>query len=231
MDVQMPLHERVRDGAADSHASRVRAHADHLRHRRTPGTRARSPTPTRAARSTSSSRRSCPRSCARRCRSSSTCSCKSVALEQSLREVTQIGDRFRDSEAHTRSVLANVADGIVTVGDDGHDRVVQQGRQPALRLRRGGRDRPVVRGDGRADRRGGRRRRRDRPHRPGARRRTAQRPAVGRGCARTARRFRSSSSSPTSASARGTSRSAACATSPSASRTPRRSSTRRCTTR
>jgi diguanylate cyclase (GGDEF)-like protein/PAS domain S-box-containing protein len=45
--------------------------------------------------------------------------CKSAALETSLREVTLISDRLRDSEARTRAVLDNVADSIVTVGDDG----------------------------------------------------------------------------------------------------------------
>jgi diguanylate cyclase (GGDEF)-like protein/PAS domain S-box-containing protein len=44
---------------------------------------------------------------------------KSRALQQSLRDVTELSDQFRDSEAHTRSVLENVADGIVTVRDDG----------------------------------------------------------------------------------------------------------------
>jgi diguanylate cyclase (GGDEF)-like protein/PAS domain S-box-containing protein len=44
---------------------------------------------------------------------------KSRALQQSLRDVTDISDQFRDSEAHTRSVLEHVADGIVTVGDHG----------------------------------------------------------------------------------------------------------------
>ena len=40
-------------------------------------------------------------------------------LERSLSEVTCLSDRFRDSEARTRSILENVADGIVTVSDDG----------------------------------------------------------------------------------------------------------------
>jgi diguanylate cyclase (GGDEF)-like protein/PAS domain S-box-containing protein len=44
---------------------------------------------------------------------------KSRALEQSLRDVTQLNERFRDSEARTRSVLENVADGIVTLGENG----------------------------------------------------------------------------------------------------------------
>jgi diguanylate cyclase (GGDEF)-like protein/PAS domain S-box-containing protein len=44
---------------------------------------------------------------------------KSQALEDSLRDVTVISDRFRDSEARTRAVLENVADGIVTVSDEG----------------------------------------------------------------------------------------------------------------
>jgi diguanylate cyclase (GGDEF)-like protein/PAS domain S-box-containing protein len=44
---------------------------------------------------------------------------KSRALQQSLRDVTELSDQFRDSEAHTRSVLEHVADGIVTVGDHG----------------------------------------------------------------------------------------------------------------
>ncbi len=44
---------------------------------------------------------------------------KSNALEQSLLDVTVLSDQFRDSEARSRSVLENVADGIVTVGEDG----------------------------------------------------------------------------------------------------------------
>ena len=44
---------------------------------------------------------------------------KSRELEQSLSAVTTLSDQFRDSEARTRSVLDNVADGIVTVDDDG----------------------------------------------------------------------------------------------------------------
>ena len=44
---------------------------------------------------------------------------KSQALGQSIDDVTRLRDRFRDSEARTRSVLDNVADGIVTVGDEG----------------------------------------------------------------------------------------------------------------
>ena len=44
---------------------------------------------------------------------------KSLELEQSLCEVTSLSERFRDSEAHSRAVLHNVADGIVTLSDDG----------------------------------------------------------------------------------------------------------------
>jgi len=44
---------------------------------------------------------------------------KSVKLEQSLSDVTKISDQFRDSEARIRAVLDNVADGIITVDDDG----------------------------------------------------------------------------------------------------------------
>jgi diguanylate cyclase (GGDEF)-like protein/PAS domain S-box-containing protein len=44
---------------------------------------------------------------------------KSRALQKSLNDVTLLSNRFRDSEAHTRSVLENVADGIVTVSEDG----------------------------------------------------------------------------------------------------------------
>ena len=40
-------------------------------------------------------------------------------LERSLEDVTTLSERFRDSETRTRAVLENVADGIVTVGDDG----------------------------------------------------------------------------------------------------------------
>jgi diguanylate cyclase (GGDEF)-like protein/PAS domain S-box-containing protein len=44
---------------------------------------------------------------------------KSRELEESLAEVTLLSDQFRDSEARTRSVLDNVADGILTVDADG----------------------------------------------------------------------------------------------------------------
>jgi diguanylate cyclase (GGDEF)-like protein/PAS domain S-box-containing protein len=44
---------------------------------------------------------------------------KSRALQESLEDVTLLSDQFRDSEAHTRSVLQNVADGIVTLSADG----------------------------------------------------------------------------------------------------------------
>ena len=44
---------------------------------------------------------------------------KARALEESVRRVSLISDRFRDSEARTRAVLDNVADSIVTVDDDG----------------------------------------------------------------------------------------------------------------
>ena len=44
---------------------------------------------------------------------------KSRELEQSLNDVTSLSEQFRDSEARTRSVLDNVADGIITVDEDG----------------------------------------------------------------------------------------------------------------
>jgi diguanylate cyclase (GGDEF)-like protein/PAS domain S-box-containing protein len=44
---------------------------------------------------------------------------KSRDLKLSLNEVTLLGNQFRDSEARTRAVLENVADGIVTLTDDG----------------------------------------------------------------------------------------------------------------
>ena len=44
---------------------------------------------------------------------------KSRALQESLHDVTLLSDQFRDSEAHTRSVLQNVADGIVTLSAEG----------------------------------------------------------------------------------------------------------------
>ena len=43
---------------------------------------------------------------------------KSRELEDSLLEVTLLNDRFRDSEARARSVLGNIAEGIVTISDD-----------------------------------------------------------------------------------------------------------------
>ena len=62
---------RLRDGPADPDAPRVRAHTDHLHHRAHARRRPSIPTPTRAAPSTSSARRSSRTSCARRSRSSS----------------------------------------------------------------------------------------------------------------------------------------------------------------
>jgi diguanylate cyclase (GGDEF)-like protein/PAS domain S-box-containing protein len=44
---------------------------------------------------------------------------KSGALEQSLSDATTLSNQFRDNEARTRAVLDNVADGIVTMGEDG----------------------------------------------------------------------------------------------------------------
>lgn len=44
---------------------------------------------------------------------------KSRELEQSLRDVTSLSHQFRDSEARARSILENVADGIVTLSDGG----------------------------------------------------------------------------------------------------------------
>ena len=42
-----------------------------------------------------------------------------VELFQSLSDVTTLGEQFRDSEARTRSVLDNVADGIITIDEKG----------------------------------------------------------------------------------------------------------------
>jgi diguanylate cyclase (GGDEF)-like protein/PAS domain S-box-containing protein len=56
---------------------------------------------------------------------------KSVALENSLDEVTTLGERFRDSEAHARAVLHNVADGIVTLSDSG---LIESFNEAASRL-------------------------------------------------------------------------------------------------
>jgi len=44
---------------------------------------------------------------------------KARELTQSLHDVTTLSHQFRDSEARSRSVLDNVADGIVTLSDDG----------------------------------------------------------------------------------------------------------------
>ena len=44
---------------------------------------------------------------------------KSRELERSLGDVTTLSEQFRDSEAHLRAVLHNVADGIVTLSDGG----------------------------------------------------------------------------------------------------------------
>ena len=57
--------------------------------------------------------------------------------------------QFRDSEARTRSVLDNVADGIVTVGEDGVIESFNRAACRAVRLQRAGGDRPAVLDDGR----------------------------------------------------------------------------------
>ena len=44
---------------------------------------------------------------------------KTQALESSVNEVTMLGDRSRDAAARSQSVLDNVADGIVTIDEDG----------------------------------------------------------------------------------------------------------------
>jgi diguanylate cyclase (GGDEF)-like protein/PAS domain S-box-containing protein len=44
---------------------------------------------------------------------------KTQALEQSVSEVTELSERFRESESRTRSVLENVADGIISIDAEG----------------------------------------------------------------------------------------------------------------
>ena len=56
---------------------------------------------------------------------------KSLELERSLGDVTTLSERFRDSEAHFRAVLHNVADGIVTLSDDG---LIESFNRAATRL-------------------------------------------------------------------------------------------------
>ena len=58
--------------------------------------------------------------------------------------------QFRDSEAQTRSVLDNVADGIVTLSDEG-DPVVQSRGHRDVRVQRAGGGRRAVRDDRRAE--------------------------------------------------------------------------------
>jgi diguanylate cyclase (GGDEF)-like protein/PAS domain S-box-containing protein len=56
---------------------------------------------------------------------------KSLELESSLEDVTSLSEQFRDSEAHLRAVLHNIADGIVTLSDDG---LVESFNSAATRL-------------------------------------------------------------------------------------------------
>ncbi|WP_411277644.1 EAL domain-containing protein [Gaiella sp.] len=56
---------------------------------------------------------------------------QSLELEQSLAEVTMLRDQFRDSEASIRSVLENVAEGIVTVDQQ---RVIKSFNRAAVNL-------------------------------------------------------------------------------------------------
>ena len=65
LDVNMPDIDGFETADADPQVQALGAHADHLRHRRTP-TRCRRAAATRSARSTTSSRRSCPTCCAPR---------------------------------------------------------------------------------------------------------------------------------------------------------------------
>ncbi len=96
---------RLRDRPADPPARRVASTRRSSSSPRTRATRRRSRSRTRAAPSTSSSRRSCPTSCARRSRSSSSCSSSRAPWSSRCSDVTLLSDQFRDSEAHTRSVL------------------------------------------------------------------------------------------------------------------------------
>ena len=120
-------HGRLRDGPADPACAASPSTRRSSSSPRTRPRRRRSRSRTRAAPSTSSSRRSSRTSCARRSR---------IFVELFLKSRASCERRtarrqFRDSEARTRSVLENVADGIVTVGDDG---VIQSFNRAAAEL-------------------------------------------------------------------------------------------------
>ena len=73
------------------------------------------------------------------------------ALQRSVESITTLNVALRDSEVRARAVLQNVADGIVTAGEDGLIESFNRVRPAAVRLPRGGGHRPAARADRRAE--------------------------------------------------------------------------------
>ena len=113
---------------------------------------------------------------------------KSRALADSLRKVTNLGRQSRDSEAQIRSVLDNVADGIVTVDTEGMIESFNRSAGTGAGLHRGGGGRAAVLADAGPEAHRGLRQRTSRPRcRSWPRTPAAGAGASARGCARTAR--------------------------------------------
>ena len=141
MDVRMPTLDGYETAELIRQRHRVGAHADHLRHRVRPrrdrdGDRVRQRR--RRLHLHADARR---RAAGEGRRPSSTCSCRPRSSSGSLDSITALNAALRDSEVRARAVLQNVADGIVTAGEGGPDRVVQPVGAAAVRLPRGRGDR------------------------------------------------------------------------------------------
>jgi CheY-like chemotaxis protein len=111
-------HGRLRDGQAHPAAPRVRAHADHLRHRARPR-RGAGPHRLRERAVDFVFAPLVPEILRAKVAVFVELFLKSRELERSLKEVTALSNQSRDDETRIRSVLENVADGIVTLSGAG----------------------------------------------------------------------------------------------------------------
>ena len=102
------------------------------------GDRGRRPARTRAAPSTSSSRRCSRMCCGPRSRRSSTCSCSPRSCRARSSRSPSLNAALRDSDIRTQAVLDNVSDGIFILDEKRRHRIGQPVRGPAVRLPRRG---------------------------------------------------------------------------------------------